>query len=347
MGKNLKKIIFVLAVTLGLIGLLQVIGLWLVRDKGLSFGQNKPLAGYLKSGSGFRLLPYELQPHFTGRQWNTDFSVNSFGFRGKEFSPVKPAGVIRILSLGDSCTFGTGGLKDQETYPSVLEGLLNKKFKAGRFEVINAGMPGYSVYQGFVLANCRKLVKLEPDLVIICYGWNDHEQVVREDRLSSYQILVRDFFLKYFAFYKYLYYSFRSDFLFREQNPSKRVLRVNQRQYEYYLSKLIDLFQRHNVKVIVMTAPWEPRLMRETVGWLRESTLESFFLHLPYVDLTKKVCLNKRAKLVDLYALFEFKKTSDPSVYFIDPFHYNQAGAVYIAEKLNDAVAVILKDKIK
>jgi len=347
MRKNFKNIILALLSTAVLIGLLELTGLWLIKYKNLSFSEDGAELVYRKPGNDFGLLPYELRPYFTGREWNTNFSVNSFGFRGKEFNPIKPAGVVRILSLGDSCTFGTGRLEDQDTYPELLEKSLNKRFGAGVFEVINVGMPGYTVYQGFILAKQRNLVALRPDLVIICYGWNDHERFARADRFSSYQALVKNFLLKYFAFYKYLYYSYRGGSMRPELDLPKRALRVNPHEYEYYLSRLISLFQDNNIKVIVMTAPWEPRLMKETVGWLRESTLESFFLHLPYVDLTKKVCLKKKARLVDLYALFEFKKTNDPSKYFIDPFHYNQAGSAYIASKLNDTVAVMLEGRIK
>src|SRR6185295_19417304 len=41
--------------------------------------------------------------------------INAQGTRGPEFQVPKPAGTFRILSLGDSRTFGWG-LADEETY---------------------------------------------------------------------------------------------------------------------------------------------------------------------------------------------------------------------------------------
>src|SRR5881628_3218451 len=45
--------------------------------------------------------------------------INSHGTRGPEFASKKPANTFRILSLGDSRTFGWG-LADNETYSRRL-----------------------------------------------------------------------------------------------------------------------------------------------------------------------------------------------------------------------------------
>src|SRR5437773_910414 len=49
--------------------------------------------------------------------------VNSRGTRGPEFQTAKPANTIRILSLGDSKTFGWG-LSEAESYSGLLENML-------------------------------------------------------------------------------------------------------------------------------------------------------------------------------------------------------------------------------
>ena len=77
------------------------------------------------------------------------------GFRTHEFAPKRP-GVYRILALGDSCTFGQlqrGELYGyvSNPYPLALEKLLADRVGPGRFEVFNAGIPGYNSYQGLML----------------------------------------------------------------------------------------------------------------------------------------------------------------------------------------------------
>lgn len=101
-----------------------------------------------------------------------DFSytqrVNKLGLRGAETSVEKPAGVFRILTLGDSFTMGKG-VPDGETYSVFLEALLNQapggSCKWPTFEVLNGGVDSYAP----ILSNIelqRDLASLEPDLVI-------------------------------------------------------------------------------------------------------------------------------------------------------------------------------------
>lgn len=102
--------------------------------------------------------------------------LNSAGFRTHEFTK-KPASVYRILSLGDSCTFGmlitdTFGYI-HEPYPQKLEQLVAQRVGPGKVEVLNAGTPGYNSYQGVMLLR-SKLRDLHPDLITVRYGWNDH-----------------------------------------------------------------------------------------------------------------------------------------------------------------------------
>src|SRR6266511_3843525 len=52
--------------------------------------------------------------------------INSHGTRGAEFQAAKPPNTIRILSLGDSRTFGWG-LSESETYSGLLEQLLQQR----------------------------------------------------------------------------------------------------------------------------------------------------------------------------------------------------------------------------
>lgn len=98
--------------------------------------------------------------------------LNRAGFRGREFDP-KQTGSFRILSLGDSCTFGVLARGYVPLpYPRHLEWIAAERSGPGRVEVLNAGMPGYDSSHGVVLL-LTKLRGLEPDLITVRYGWND------------------------------------------------------------------------------------------------------------------------------------------------------------------------------
>ncbi len=115
---------------------------------------------------------------------HAEVRVNSMGFRDREYSLEKPPGVFRILCLGDSTTFGFF-VSSRDAYQNVLEDTLNTSGDFGdvRFEVINAGVPGYSSFQCLNLLRHRG-VQLSPDLVILLVGPND----VKKSKMRDEQI---------------------------------------------------------------------------------------------------------------------------------------------------------------
>lgn len=129
---------------------------------------------------------YDRPHYFLGRLLvpNADFvgragsiHINSRGFRGREFEVPKPAGVYRIFALGGSTTFGyyPATSSDDTAYPAVLERLLNNErpaVDAQRFEVVNAGVPGYSART--TLQNLAgRVMFLQPDMIVVYHATND------------------------------------------------------------------------------------------------------------------------------------------------------------------------------
>jgi lysophospholipase L1-like esterase len=99
--------------------------------------------------------------------------VNSFGFRGPEFSMPKPAGLFRIFALGESTTFGWKEVASHEqAWPALLEAKLRRAHPGRAIEVINAGVPGYTSIEQRINFMLR-ISKLEPDAILIYHGNND------------------------------------------------------------------------------------------------------------------------------------------------------------------------------
>jgi len=96
-------------------------------------------------------------------------STNSQGFRGPEVRADAAASEHRVLSLGDSNTFGRG-VGEQETYPAQLEAELGKR---GASAVVwNSGVCGYDTEQE--LATLRKFgPALHPTVVTL--GWLEND----------------------------------------------------------------------------------------------------------------------------------------------------------------------------
>jgi hypothetical protein len=102
--------------------------------------------------------------------------TNAFGLRGPEILIPKPAGVFRVICLGDDTTIARY-LAEEETYCERLRVHLQERTQL-QVEVINAGVPGGCPLTGLLLLRHR-LLGLQPDLVLQHVDPTD----VEDDRL--------------------------------------------------------------------------------------------------------------------------------------------------------------------
>ena len=96
------------------------------------------------------------------------YTINSDGLNQISDYPVKkPDNVYRIITLGDSYTFGEN-VNTQDNYPSQLEKKLNENLKCKNiksFQVLNLGMEGYDISYAVARYKLRGQ-KYNPDLVL-------------------------------------------------------------------------------------------------------------------------------------------------------------------------------------
>jgi len=113
-------------------------------------------------------------PGRTGWQRTGEYSsyiaINSKGLRDHERPYAKPAGVFRILVLGDSFVEGLQ-VGQSETFPARLEEVLNQHYNMP-FEVINAGVSRYGTSNALLFLEGEG-VRYQSDLVIYAFYPND------------------------------------------------------------------------------------------------------------------------------------------------------------------------------
>ncbi len=105
------------------------------------------------------------------REFSTQWHSNAQGLRADRDYGPKPAGVVRVLVVGDSFTVGDQ-VPFAETYPSVMQSEFDRIYGNGRVEVLNAGFPGFGTIHE------RKWIEkfacaLEPDLIVVGSTPND------------------------------------------------------------------------------------------------------------------------------------------------------------------------------
>ncbi|MEZ4652727.1 MAG: SGNH/GDSL hydrolase family protein [Candidatus Eisenbacteria bacterium] len=110
---------------------------------------------------------------YLGPESRIEYHINSAGFRGPSFAPIKPADVRRVLLLGDSVTFGEG-VRYPDTMGARIETVLDSAWAPQRARVINAGVQGFDTEQEVALFHALR--GLSPDVAVLVFFPNDAMQ---------------------------------------------------------------------------------------------------------------------------------------------------------------------------
>jgi len=264
---------------------------------------------------------------------NKTYTINSLGLRGKEIEPKSSR--TRIIALGNSCTFGWG-VEYSKIYSQQLERLINSDSALPEVEVINAGIPGYSSYQGrkFFESN---LLKLKPDMVLIMFAWNDQWAAAdnipdkNQEMPPEYIINVQNLFsrLKIYRLIKKLTLSAVEKPLESKLIKEKPVYRVSESDFYDNLHGIVETCRENGIMPILLTSPI-PSLEKYYPPGSRSLMHE---YHKYYNNETKLLAKNTGTYLVDVAGDFnDYSDLFDDASY--DPIHFNARGHLVAAEEI-------------
>ncbi len=238
------------------------------------------------------------------------FSTAPGGFR----APA-PAGPPSVICLGDSCTFGLG-VDDAETYPARLAGL------SGR-SVLNAGVPGYTAFQGRRLLE-ELLGRVSPEVVLVQFGWND---AAVWDGLSDAEhaaLMARGHGLLGRSRFLQLAASLLPE---RRAGPGAEEAtagrpRLTPEEFEGELGQIIRLSRSAGARPVL-------------VLWPARYHLDGIRIP-PHAGVVRTVAAAERVPLVDLFGIF---RGAGGAALYADAIHANAAGNRVAAE----AIALTLR----
>ena len=194
---------------------------------------------------------------------------NAHRLKGPEPAAPKPPGVLRVIAYGDSNTDGP----DAGGWTEWLQDALAARRGAGdpRPEVLNAGVVGYSSYQGLKRFEAQA-ERYEPDVVLVSFGWNDAAPSAGPpDRLYEPPPLAGLLRManRYRAFLAVSY-------AVRPQEPPPAAAetvrpRVSLDEYADNLRRFVALARRLNARPVLLTRPHELAVeqLRQASGWRR------------------------------------------------------------------------------
>lgn len=267
--------------------------------------------------------------------------VNSLGFPGPEIERPKPAGTYRMLFLGDSCT--------QQGYPRTAELLLNADGReAVRFESVLLAISGYSSHQGRVAAE-RYGRDLQPDLVFVYFGWNDHWRAWGAvDATKEVEVPETGWSRWAAGLYnesRFLQGARRllDASLGGGRSGQLGALRVPKEHYERNLRAIHSLFSEAGVPVVFVTAASsharlgvDPRLIE--IGQVPTAEF-GIRIHREYNRIVRRVAAATGAGLLDLAK--EFGRYDDATlraVFVDDGIHFTPEGLGLVGERVAEAV---------
>ncbi len=103
-----------------------------------------------------------------------EVQLNSHGLRDREFTYEKTSNTFRIISIGDSYTFGFGADQDK-TFSKLLENKLNEQHPNKKYEVLNMGVGNYNAIQELAALKQQGL-QYHPDHILWNFYINDAEE---------------------------------------------------------------------------------------------------------------------------------------------------------------------------
>lgn len=170
-----KELLFSLAILIAGLLLLEVAARWLV-NRNTPEPAVPPSIGQYDRQLGWSLKPlaYDISRR-TGQL--VEYQINSKGLRSPETTYEKPAGILRIVLLGDSRTFGFG-VPIEKHFSTLLGGYFDN------VEVINMGVGGFGVDQELLFLE-QEGFRYQPDIVIAYVAHYSNERHMHTERFGK------------------------------------------------------------------------------------------------------------------------------------------------------------------
>lgn len=231
------------------------------------------------------------------------------------------------LLIGDSCV----QLSDYDLR------LAERAAAAGRGHVRygNLAVAGWSSFQGRQQVR-RDLPDLEPKLVTLSYGWNDHWIGFGLEDKTVAQTL--DIFSRRWSELRWVQLLTRAvvEYRARETNFPNR---VSLEDFEANMLDMVAQLREMGAVPVILTAASNHRPGEEPEGlarrWLRDLN-DLIPLHRAYVETQRRAAEKSGAPLCDLAASFEALDEAARRPFFMDDgIHYTPAGSLEVARLLD------------
>lgn len=207
---------------------------------------------------------------------------NSLGYHDLEFQRQKAPGVIRVVFIGSSTTYGGDSIR--KNFPALAGRLLSKKRPDLKIETINAAQPSKTSY--WEIVRMKETLALSPDFFVVMTGYNDSATIYQdfvkiqengELFLMPWYFRLHRWIARHSIFYVTLrekialmrygkaFYAFDSP-----ADPEKEKNLEKGEWFDHYpehfrrnLKQMIALARENHIKIVFIKAPLSPQRRQE------------------------------------------------------------------------------------
>jgi len=283
---------------------------------------------------GWRPIPGAVQ--FDDDLYPHLIEINSQGLRDREYTYARTPNVGRIVVLGDSVVFGSGGVDADKCFTELLEESLPG------VEVINLGVPAFSTDQEYLYLREEGL-RYRPDVVVLCLFSNDFDPCFTSycdsnGKPKGYVSLQGDRLVFHdppelgwwdrLAYASYLFgladrrLSLSARFHERSRREANLDPAARLRTYEALLDEVVTLCEEHETSPVMVYIPSKAQTLNTSVQQAMHTVAE-----------------RRTVWALDLTRRESFANGSRQRFYFERDLHLNEAGHRAVADALQELLA--------
>jgi lysophospholipase L1-like esterase len=235
------------------------------------------------------------------------------GIRGEAIAAGRGSDHLLILALGDSNTLGP--LNTTDHWPGFLDDLLRANTSRTRFQVANAGVYGYTSFQG--LRRFRQLKAHRPAVAYFAFGGNDAQPVRTPDERYAARIAAVQGWSRLRLAPPLFHLVWRAADAVAGGPTSPRVPLPD---YRANLETFVDEALADGILPVLLTRPFLGR-SADPESWLYLAPL--------YNETVREVAAARGVPFVDAHAVLARRPGE-----FLDAMHANRLGHRRMAEAL-------------
>ncbi len=313
------------------------------------------------------LVKYSISDSFRfkledGFEDSVKWYINEKGYRGPNFSVIKPEGTIRIIVYGGSFVFDIRTKRGKD-WPHLLQDILQNE--GYPVEVINAGIPGHMSFDSFGRFFTEGHY-FDPDYVIICNKWNDikyfrsDKPILRTFLPYAVSADPRYYFngsldrllcniSQLYTHLRHQYYSVKLEEIpqppIPEEEYSSDISEVALKQYQLHFQLFVDAAKNLGITPILMT---QPLLVVRDNTEKQKQLIENEKVRLTheglfYASEQADAIIRQIAKTKNVYLIDASKHLSGNEALFTDHVHLTRNGASELAKFISFEIKELLK----